>query len=162
MSEAIVVLADESSLTNFLTRRAKSHVHWILQLLGAICVVAGIVPMYQVKSVHFKSIHAILGIASAAIMLFLVAFGYPVLVAAKLRAVIRPVVVKFCHNFLGISCFVLGMASQCYGYKKGWLPYVSNVPNIQLICIVVTALITILSLRGALPTLFKQFMTMFR
>ncbi|XP_029042569.1 probable transmembrane reductase CYB561D1 [Osmia bicornis bicornis] len=162
MSEAIVVLADGSSLTNFLTRRAKSHVHWILQLLGAICVVAGIVPMYQAKTFHFQSIHAILGIASTVIMLFLVAFGYPVFVAAKLRAVIRPVVIKFSHNFLGISCFVLGMASQCYGYKKSWLTYVSHVPNIQLICIVVTALITILSLRGALPTLFKQFMTMFR
>ncbi|XP_076167765.1 transmembrane reductase CYB561D2 isoform X2 [Ptiloglossa arizonensis] len=43
MSEAIVVLAGESILTNFLTRRAKRHIHWILQVLGLVCIIGGVV-----------------------------------------------------------------------------------------------------------------------
>ncbi|XP_076678760.1 transmembrane reductase CYB561D2 [Andrena cerasifolii] len=162
MSEAIVVLAGESILTNFLTRRAKSHVHWVLQVLGLICTVAGVVVMYQVKSVHFRSVHALLGIASVVIMVLLAVCGYPVFIAAKLRNLIRPVIIKFGHNLLGICCFVLGMTSQCYGYKKGWLPNVSKVPNVQCICIILTAVITVLSLRGALASLVRQLIAMLR
>ncbi|XP_043523899.1 transmembrane reductase CYB561D2 [Frieseomelitta varia] len=162
MSEAIVVFADDGVLTNFLTHRAKKHLHWVLQLLGLILVIAGFVPMYLAKhSHHFKSYHAILGITSLVVMVFLTVTGYPVFVAAKLRQVVRPVVIKFGHNFLGISCFVIGMASQCLGYK-----YTSqmNTPsvNVTTICIIVCVSITLLSVRKALPTLFQQSARLFR
>ncbi|XP_076167764.1 transmembrane reductase CYB561D2 isoform X1 [Ptiloglossa arizonensis] len=162
MSEAIVVLAGESILTNFLTRRAKRHIHWILQVLGLVCIIGGVVVMYRVKTFHFRTIHAILGITSLVIMVFLAVCGYPVFVAAKLRKFIRPVILKFGHNFLGIACFVIGMLSQCYGYAYNWLANISAVPNVQLICITVTALITVLSLRGALLSLYRQFVILFR
>lgn len=156
------MFAGDSILTNFLTHRAKKHLHWVLQILGLILVIAGFVPMYLAKqSHHFKSYHAILGITSLVVMVFLTVTGYPVFVAAKLRQVVRPVVIKFGHNFLGISCFVIGMASQCLGYK-----YTSqmNTPsvNVTTICIIVCAAITLLSIRKALPSLFQQFVRLFR
>ncbi|XP_031845825.1 transmembrane reductase CYB561D2 [Nomia melanderi] len=162
MSEAIVVLAGESALTNFLSRRAKSHIHWILQVLGLGCILAGVVIMYRVKKVHFKSNHAILGLSSLVMMIVLTVCGYPVLVAAKLRKLIRPVILKFGHNLLGISCFVVGMASQCLGYKMRWLPNVSGIPNVQAISLVLTSAIIVLTVRSALPTLFRQFRSCFR
>lgn len=166
MSEAIVVFAGDGVLTNFLTHRAKKHLHWVLQILGLILVIAGFVPMYLAKDSypkphHFKSYHAILGITSLVVMVFLTVTGYPVFVAAKLRQVVRPVVIKFGHNFLGISCFVIGMASQCLGYRM--YKSIMNTPSVDvtMICIVACAAITLLSVRKALPSLFQQFVTLF-
>ncbi|CAD1479559.1 unnamed protein product, partial [Heterotrigona itama] len=166
MSEAIVVFAGDGVLTNFLTHRAKKHLHWVLQTLGLVLVIAGVVHMYLAKdsnprSHHFKSYHAILGITSLVVMVFLTVAGYPVFVAAKLRQVVRPVVIKFGHNFLGISCFVIGMASQCLGYEM----YRSmNTPsvNVTMICIIVCVAITLLSVRKALPSLVQQSVKLFR
>lgn len=157
-----MVLAGESALTNFLSRRAKSHVHWVLQVLGLACILAGVVIMYQVKKLHFQSTHALLGVSSLVMMIVLAACGYPVLVAAKLRKLIRPVILKFAHNLLGITCFVVGMAAQCYGYKMKWLPRVSDIPHAQAISIVLTSVIIVLTVRSALPTLCRQFRSCFR
>ncbi|XP_003494855.1 cytochrome b561 domain-containing protein 2-like [Bombus impatiens] len=161
MSEAIVVFAGDNILTRYFTHRTKKHLHWILQLLGLICIIAGVVLMYRVKKVHFKSNHAILGITSLIIMIFLTVTGYPVFVATKLRKVIRPITIKFGHNFLGLSCFAIGMASQCLGYWKFRTMNISSKVDARLICIIVSVMIVVLSARKALPTLFQQFVKLF-
>ncbi|XP_043284834.1 uncharacterized protein [Venturia canescens] len=155
MSEAIAALSGESILTRNFSRRIISHVHWVLQCLGGAFSIAGFVIMYQVKEIHFKSIHAILGISSLVIMLVLTIFGVPVMYATSLRKVMRPVTTKMCHNFLGISCFVLGMASQCYAYQKKWMTSVGG-NNISTLATVFTALIIIFSLLGPLRSLRRQ------
>lgn len=156
MSEAILVLAGENILTSGFSRQANKNIHWILQVLGLICNVIGVGIMYNAKTAHFLSIHGILGFASFVIMCALAIFGYPVMVAVKLRKFVRPVVIKLVHNFLGIACFVLGMLSQCYGldYRKRWVHSVTHVEDIALF--VLTAVITLLSLRGALFSLASQ------
>ncbi|CAK9819710.1 Probable transmembrane reductase CYB561D1 [Anthophora quadrimaculata] len=154
MSEAILILAGESILTNFLTHRAKKHLHWILQVLGVACTVSGVVLMFRVKQVHFRSTHAILGITSVSVMLILTIFGYPVF-TLRFRNVIRPVVMKFGHNLLGMLCFTIGIASQCYGYRK----FRSLSEETQTTCIVVALIIVALSLRQAF---FKGVATIFR
>ncbi|XP_076661601.1 transmembrane reductase CYB561D2 [Halictus rubicundus] len=156
MSEGIMCLAGDNIITRPISRRARSHVHWVLQALGLGCILAGVIIMYRVKSVHFRSVHAILGISSVVILLVLAVCGYPVLVAVKLRKLIKPVIVKFAHNFLGIACLVLGMAAQILGYQMKWLPRVSGTTELQTIAIVLTSIITILSVRNALPNLFLQ------
>ncbi|XP_076749491.1 transmembrane reductase CYB561D2 [Xylocopa sonorina] len=161
MSEAIVVLAGESVLTNSLTHRAKKHVHWFLQILGLISIISGIVVMYRVKSLHFRSPHAILGITSASLMIFLALTGYPVFIASKLRSYVRPVLIKCGHNFLGIACFAIGIAAQCTGYRY-FRVLNSEDFDWQLVCIIVSVLITILSVRSALPALFRQFISLFK
>ncbi|KOC66402.1 hypothetical protein WH47_08795 [Habropoda laboriosa] len=154
MSEAILILAGESILTNFLTHRAKKHLHWILQVLGVACTVAGVVLIFCKKSVHFRSTHAILGITSVSLMLFLTLFGYPVF-TLRFRNIVRPVLTKFGHNLLGMLCFTIGIAAQCYGYKKfgSWTSETKNM------CIAVAAIIAALSLRQAF---FKGVSTIFR
>lgn len=163
MSEAIVVFAGDGVLSNFLTHRGKKHLHWVLQVLGLILVIAGFVPMYLAKHHrHFHTNHGILGITSLVIMVFLTVTGYPVFVAAKLRRLVRPVVIKFGHNFLGISCFVIGMASQCLGYNYYRSVMNTSSVNVTMICIIVCVAITLLSVRKALPSLFQQFVSLFR
>ncbi|KAG7188864.1 hypothetical protein KM043_008470 [Ampulex compressa] len=163
MSEAILILAGENLLADVLTRRTRSHLHWILQVLGAICTIAGVLVMYRAKTLHFRTHHALTGIASVGIMCFLLAFGYPVLAAAKFRKILKPVLVKFTHNFLGIACFALGIACQCLGYRYRWLSYVTgSLQDIELVCIVLTVIIGVLSLRGALVSLCGQAVQLFR
>lgn len=154
MSEAIVVLASNNILISSLSRRANKHLHWILQTVGLILNLVGVGMMY--KSEDFLSIHGITSLASLVIICVVAIFGYPVWIAWKLRKFVRPVITKFLHNFLGIAGFVIGMVSQCYGYKKSWVYSVTGMKYADDTLVVLTALITILSLRGALSSLYKQ------
>lgn len=156
MSEAILVLATGNFLTRRLSHRANKHLHWILQAIGLILNLVGIIMIYRVKGKHFRSIHAIMGLSSLVIVCVVTICGYPVWIAWKLRRFVRPVVVKLVHDFLGIAGFVIGMATQCYGYKKNWLYNVTQVEHIGTIMLVLTALITVLSLRGALVSLGRK------
>ncbi|XP_076285673.1 transmembrane reductase CYB561D2 [Lasioglossum baleicum] len=160
MSEGIIWLAGDNVLTRPISRRVRSHVHWVLQVLGLVCILAGVIVMYQAKEKnkrgHFKSVHAILGLTSVVIMIVLAVCGYPVLVAVKLRKLIKPVIIKCTHNFLGIACLVLGMAAQILGYQMKWLPRESGSRELQTVTIVFASIITILSVRNALPNLFLQ------
>lgn len=156
MSEAIVVLAGDNILTCHFSRRANKHLHWILQAVGLIFNLVGVSLMINAKTVHFRSIHGITGITSLVIVCAVTIFGYPVWIAWKLRKFVRPVVTKFLHNFLGNAGFVIGMVSQCYGYRKKWIYRMGEVEYADDVLLVLTALITILSLRGALCSLFSQ------
>jgi len=161
MSEAILVLATGNILTSQLSRRASKHLHWILQVLGLIFSLIGVGLMYVAKKHHFRSIHAILGLASLVIVCVVTIFGYPVWIAWKLRGFVRPVIVKNLHSFLGTAGFVIGMTSQCFGYKKNWLNYVTQVNYTDEIALILTGLITVLSLRSALVSLRRQVMAIF-
>ena len=155
MAEAIVVLTGENVWTRRLTRRSNSHLHWILQVLGAVCSIAGIYVMYRRKKRHFVSTHALLGIISVGGIAVLFLSGLPALFAARLRKTVRPVIGKFIHNFLGILCFAIGMASQCYGYKKRWSAEAPQ--GMGTVLIATTAMITVFSLIGSLRSLWEQF-----
>lgn len=154
MSEAIIVLAGDNILTGRWSRRANKHFHWVLQTIGLIFNLVGVGIMYNAKTAHFRSIHAITGISSLVIVCVVTIFGYPVWIAWKLRKFVRPVITKFLHNFLGTAGFVIGMVSQCYAYRKGWLYEASQTEHDVLLSL--TALITILSLRSSLISLYRQ------
>ncbi|XP_017766862.1 PREDICTED: cytochrome b561 domain-containing protein 2-like [Eufriesea mexicana] len=161
LSEAIVVFTGDGVLSSLLTHRGKKHLHWILQLLGLVCIIVGVWFIYQLETIHFRTTHSILGITSLVVMIFVTVFGYPVFIAGKLSKWVRPVTIKFGHNFLGLASFVIGMASQCYGYKYR-VTDISKEVNFNNVCIVVTCVITFLSVRRALPTLFQQFLRLFK
>ncbi|XP_008206753.1 uncharacterized protein LOC100680086 [Nasonia vitripennis] len=156
MSEAIVTLTGENVWSRKLTRRSNSHLHWILQVLGAAFSIAGVYVMYAQRRQHFRSVHALAGIASVGAIIGIFFTGLPALFAGRLRKVVRPVIGKFFHNFLGILCFVVGMVSQIHGYKKGWLIRQTS-SEVSMVMIVTTAMITVFSLIGSLRSLWEQF-----
>lgn len=156
MSEAIMVLAGGNILTSRFSRRVNKHIHWVLQVLGLIFNLIGVGIMYNAKTAHFRSVHGILGLTSLVIMCALAIFGYPVMIAVKLRKFVRPVVIKLVHNFLGIGCFVIGMLAQISGYEKKWVQWATHVEGSDMVLLVLTAVITLLSLRGALFSLASQ------
>lgn len=156
-----MILTGENVWSRKLTRRSNSHLHWILQVLGAAFSVAGVYVMYIRRSNHFRSVHALTGIASVGAIIGIFLTGLPALFAVRLRKLVRPVIGKFFHNFLGIFCFVVGMVSQIYGYKKGWL--VRQTSNeVSIVMIVTTIMITVFSLIGSLRSLWEQFKGLFK
>ncbi|XP_015602840.1 cytochrome b561 domain-containing protein 2 [Cephus cinctus] len=161
MAEATVILAGENVWTICLTRRGNSHLHWILQLIGAASIIYGVYVVYDVKRVHFNSQHGITGLTSVVLMIVSIVLGVPALFAARLRRTVKPVVSKFIHNLLGISCFVVGIASQIMGYELNWMK--ARVPDeVILLFIIATVMVTVFSLIGALRSLWGQLLGLCR
>ena len=156
MSEATLILASDNMLTASLSHRVNKHLHWILQVVGVILTLVGVGMKYNAKSVHFLSIHSITGISSLVIICIVTLLGYPVWIAWKLRKFVRPMIIKFFHNFLATIGFIIGMVSQCYGYKKTWVHHEMEMKHADDMLLILTILITILSLRGALNSLYRQ------
>lgn len=158
MSQAIISLTSENLWSRKLSRRFNSHVHWILQVIGAACNIAGVYVMW--RGGRFRTTHAILGIVSVGSVIVIFITGIPALFAARLRKVVRPVIGKFIHNFLGLMCFVVGMLAQMYGYNKRWLrSQVSS--EVVLLFIVTTAMITCFSVIGSIRSLWEQLKGLF-
>uniref|UniRef100_A0A6V7M6Y7 ascorbate ferrireductase (transmembrane) n=1 Tax=Bracon brevicornis TaxID=1563983 RepID=A0A6V7M6Y7_9HYME len=161
MSEGLMVLTSENvwscQLKSYKTR---SHVHWCLQMLGAALSIAGTFVLYVTKKRHFRSIHGILGMASVGIMIFLSFSGATVFYAYQMRRFIKPVAIKGLHNFLGIACFVIGIVSQCYGYKKRWMTKKAG-EDIATLCLALTAISTLICLYRPILSFYRQTTTLF-
>ncbi|XP_051175184.1 uncharacterized protein LOC127290554 [Leptopilina boulardi] len=155
MSEAIVVLAEENLWTNFLSRQVSKYIHWILQVGAAVFIIVGVGVKYDKKENHFLSTHAITGIISVGLIIFVALTGIFALNSVKLRRIIKPVLFKLIHNIFGIGCFVIGMTSLLYGYEKKWMK-VNASYEMNLTCVILTYAITVFSLVGALSSLCNQ------
>lgn len=92
---------------------------------------------------------------SAGLLVLNLFIGIGAFYAGKLRYIIRPVIVKFCHNFLGILTFVFGMVSLYFGYYTGFMRRNSNEDIVRILVIFCIAT-TILSCIGALKALNHQ------
>ncbi|XP_011301193.1 uncharacterized protein [Fopius arisanus] len=156
MSEGLMVLASENPLSRQLNGyKTRNHVHWCLQIIGGSLSIAGTLIMFRIKKNHFKSIHGILGITSVAIMIFLGISGASVFYAYQLRKILKPVGTKAMHYSLGISCFIIGIVSQCYGYNKKWITEKSS-QDIATFCIVLTATSALICLYRPIVSLYRQ------
>ena len=155
MSEAIILIAEENVWTNFLSRQTNKHIHWLLQVGGSVLSITGVAIKYDPKVDNFKSTHAITGIISVAFIFLVALLGVFALFAVRLRHMVRPVILKFFHNFLGIFCFVIGMTSMLYGLEKRWMKK-NSTNDMTKTCIIFTYAITLFSLFGAIRSLFYQ------
>ncbi|XP_033220130.1 cytochrome b561 domain-containing protein 2-like [Belonocnema kinseyi] len=155
MSEAIILIAEENIWTNFFSRQTNKHLHWILQVGGSTLSIAGVAIKFNHKKEHFQSTHAITGIISVSFIILVALLGVFAFFAFRLRKMLRPVIFKFLHNFLGVFCFVIGMTSLLYGLEKRWMKN-NATEGMAKTCIIFTYVITLFSLFGAIRSLFNQ------
>lgn len=60
MTEAMMVFYSPNTWTHFHAHKTKKHIHWVLQLLAAICIVTGNFVVTVVRTTpHFKTFHAL-------------------------------------------------------------------------------------------------------
>lgn len=120
MTQAIAVFSgDHYLLGKTPLTKDRFRIHWILQALAAGSVLVAFICVWfhkvETHREHFQSIHAITGLIACILWLVSIANGVVTAYAAELRNVIRPVILKFLHGFLGAGSYGLGMVSATYG-----------------------------------------------
>lgn len=98
------------------SRQTQRTIHWILQVIGSLAVLLGIIiefiGRWQKSKNHFISTHSIIGLTAGIFTLITMFGGVSALWSTKLKKYARPILIKLAHNFSGIIVFVLGKLYQ--------------------------------------------------
>ncbi|CAH1112376.1 unnamed protein product [Psylliodes chrysocephalus] len=160
MVEALLLFSEYNVWSLRLDRARKSWIHGTL--LGSSFIIATIGISIKINSKserseeHFVSNHAILGLASWIVCFISVVGGVLSLYSSKLRNLIRPVILKLTHTFLGLTAFTLGMASLILGLD---LPAFNNFTtrNEKIVITVLLSIITIMCGTRVIRSAVNQF-----
>ncbi|XP_023310513.1 uncharacterized protein LOC108907711 [Anoplophora glabripennis] len=123
MAEAIIVFAGDNLWSQGLERPKKNWVHGVLLGISIVALTAGIACEIWNKNdrgfQHFVSDHAITGLVSWLLAFVSIILGLFSWHAQGLKNIARPLIFKFIHNFIGIACYAIGIASLCLGFYIG-------------------------------------------
>ncbi|XP_018567751.1 cytochrome b561 domain-containing protein 2-like [Anoplophora glabripennis] len=164
MAEAIIVFAGDNLWSQGLERPKKNWVHGVLLGISIVAVTAGIACEISRKNdrgaPHFVSDHAITGLVSWLLAFVSIILGLFSWHAQGLKNIARPVIFKFIHNFVGIACYAIGIASLCLGFYIG--SFRRLVTDDQLKSLVaLVAIITFWSCLAAFKSCYSQVKNMF-
>ena len=119
MADAILVLSKDNIVVFFFPtfQRTVKDQHWILQMLGAVLIIIGLVSITTlIHEDHFDSYHGIIGL-TAVVFSFLTCFGgIFAYLAMKMKNVIKPAHNKLAHTIIGILSFALGIVAEGTGF----------------------------------------------
>ncbi|CAH0551311.1 unnamed protein product [Brassicogethes aeneus] len=164
MAEAIVIFSKNSSFTQDLNRRVNGYIHGILMGLAVISTTIGIsFKIYQKNtsnSEHFTTNHGITGLVSWLLAMVAVFGGLAALFSKPFENYIKPIYIKFLHNFLGISSFSIGCASLALGLEKHAILFHTS-PETRVALTWAISIMTAMALLGALKSFYNQFKTVF-
>lgn len=91
------------------SKQTKRCIHWIIQLIGSLLALSGIVVKYVYRNgKHFQTPHSIIGLTSAIFLLISLCNGLFALKSFQFRNILRPAYVKLFHYIVGILAIVLG------------------------------------------------------
>ncbi|XP_060520198.1 uncharacterized protein LOC132698248 [Cylas formicarius] len=165
MAIAVIVFSDYNLWTINIPRTKRYVIHGVLFGFSVAVLTAGIFiethrKRQQSNSTHFKSSHAILGLVSWLLCVISLFTGLLAANTSALPGWIRPVFIKFVHNFFGCAGYVIGIASL-------WLKIDSNIyfsfisENALSATYWLVVIITVWSLLAALRSMFDQLKTLF-
>lgn len=161
MAEAILVFYQHNSWTQQLSRRAKGWIHGVLQVLASSCAFAGIIVELYVHDwmLLWNSNHVFLGLTATLFLILNVILGVVVFYSgsAAVRKIANPLYLKFMHNLIGITCFVIGMTTLYFGFGRNFMmiDFVNDEVRAGLRAGTLTS--AILTSLGAFRTLYFQF-----
>lgn len=90
------------------TRPVRKTLHWILQTVGSVIAIVGMIIIYWLKQRHFTSTHGLLGLISGIFTLTGMLNGVSALFAIESNKYVKPIYLKIVHNITGITAFVIG------------------------------------------------------
>ncbi|XP_037048196.1 cytochrome b561 domain-containing protein 2-like [Bradysia coprophila] len=153
MAEAILVFYAPNSWTYFLSHKTKKHLHWILQLIGAIFIIFGNVWISVIRTTpHFATVHSITGLISMILLGITMLQGVWAYFAFDLRAYMKPIQSKFLHNIHSLLCFVIGMISLIFGYRMGADHGTFDTIEMEYALITIAVVTTVFSVVGAVKS----------
>ncbi|KAI8121532.1 hypothetical protein CVS40_7390 [Lucilia cuprina] len=156
MAEAIMCHYNHNVLTFNYRRITKTTIHWVLQVLGGGCGIAGVLIKCIQKHFSLHSIHGKLGFAAFILCCISFASGLSALFSTRFKKLLSPLLNKTFHNILGIGTFVVALSAQYYGYETGF--FSRKAPSADFIVLMkcLTLISLILSSIGALKALFHK------
>ncbi|XP_055539036.1 probable transmembrane reductase CYB561D1 [Wyeomyia smithii] len=165
MAESILLLSSDNTWSQLLTQPQRRTGHWLLQVVGSACVIVGIALEFYWRGVlnksHFSQTHSILGLIALIAMILSISNGLGALYAIELRQRVKPVYLKTVHTIIGLVCFVTGMVSLWYGFKKR-IFQVNATPELVIALQASVILIIILSIAGAVETVIIRMISVIR
>lgn len=102
------------------SRKTKRTLHWLMQAVGSIGAITGMIIEFWQKQNHFQSTHAKLGLSAGIFTAIGMLNGISALWSIELRAFLKPLYWKFIHNLAGITAFVLGkvLKNECFSISE--------------------------------------------
>ncbi|KAM8714972.1 hypothetical protein ACLKA7_002079 [Drosophila subpalustris] len=161
MAEGVMVHYGNNVLTNSYKRSTKTTIHWMLLTLGGTCGAAGaLIKMIQ-KGFLLQSTHGRLGITAFILCLLSMSSGLAALCSQRVKKLITPLLNKAFHNFLGISCFVISLVTQYYGYETGYFKS-RSATDLQILMKCVTLISLVLTSIGPIKAFYNKLKSIFR
>lgn len=139
--------------------------HLICQIAGIICATTGFIAIYVNKNLtghthHFYTYHGLCGLI-VCIMLAVIGIGGALAYYSfRLRAYIRPVLLKIYHSFGGMLVLIVGSLTVILGFYSNWYRKNGN-PDLRWFIFPVIVISSLLVLRNSLYTLKDRVMSMF-
>lgn len=158
MAEAILAFFKHNTWSKLLTRNSKGLVHGALQIIGSGLALAGaIIEIYIKQKLKWSNNHVFLGLVATGLLIVNLIIGVFTFYAGKkwMRKFVHPLYVKFLHNLIGVSCFVIGMVTLYYGYKRKFMRNNTTYETRVFLSIATLATCAITAF-GALRTLYHQ------
>ncbi|XP_065357448.1 uncharacterized protein LOC135951690 [Calliphora vicina] len=117
MSEGLLAHYRGNAWTLLCFRTEKTRSHWLLQLIGSIIGIFGIGVKICIEEVHFHTVHGLVGLATAVLLLLSLLSGLSALYANEMKHCMQPLFNKAFHNIWGLLTFTLAMISMYTAYE---------------------------------------------
>ena len=146
MTNAIMTISHNNLITNSSTTRVLVLVHGILQAIAGMLISIAFTTIILSKSrngsLHFVSLHGIFGLIAVIFTVLTTIGGVFTNYSFQFRNLLRPVIMKIVHSFLGILSYLLGMITLGYGIYTRWFrkSYVEEIQGTVLGILVVVTL----------------------
>lgn len=155
-----MALYSRNAWTMLIHRKTKIHAHWILQGIGSILIISGIIIefIYRWKRdrPHFEHIHEKLGLAALIFMLLAIILGVFAKFANDLHKILRPLLLKMLHNIVGTISFSLGMVGMSNSLLTKNTMKQEDPGNVRTLMSTFTIIVLFIALLGPLKTLTNQ------
>ncbi|XP_043485591.1 transmembrane reductase CYB561D2 [Polistes fuscatus] len=125
MLEAIYCVSGEAYVSSKMTRKNRILIHWVLQSLGFLLTLAGVLVIIVMKGKrsHFTSVHGKLGLAAMILFAIIMISGGLADNTKWFYPRIRPVTIKIFHIVGGILVTLVLLAALINGTYTHWWPH---------------------------------------
>ncbi|XP_030562080.1 uncharacterized protein LOC115763597 [Drosophila novamexicana] len=156
MAEGMMCFYDGNWLTLRYTRKTKTAVHVVLQILGGGMGVAGCLVQLIRDDWNFgPTIHSRLGFAAFVLSLISLLSGIVAVLARSLSRIVSPLANKTFHVLLSLATFVIAMLAQFYGYTQTGI-FKGQGNDFVILMQVVTLVAMVLTCIALLKSLYQK------
>ncbi|XP_022913824.1 uncharacterized protein [Onthophagus taurus] len=118
LAESLILFAGDNVWSQDLEKKSRYWIHGVLIAIGTVCIITGIsIEINRTKLTgHFESDHGIIGLMALIFLSLSLILGLLGAFSNTFSGYIRPVILKFTHNLIGIITYTFCIAALCLGY----------------------------------------------